>query len=68
MEKEKQITFVDAEAISTASSSRKPSLPSAEEQKEMAPFLSMLEDVLKCKLSTPVSLMLSGDGKKRSSW
>ena len=39
------LTFVDAEAVS-AGPSRKASLPSAEEQKEMAPFLSMLEDVL----------------------
>ena len=41
------LTFVDAEAVS-AGPSRKASLPSAEEQKEMAPFLSMLKDVLNC--------------------
>lgn len=45
----KALNFVDAEAISSASAgpSKKESLPSAEEQQEMAPFLSMLEDVLK---------------------
>ena len=46
------LTFVDAEAVS-AGPSRKASLPSEEEQKEMAPFLSMLEDVLKCELHVP---------------
>lgn len=61
----KPLTFVDAEAIASSSAgpSRKESLPSMEEQKEMAPFLSMLEDVLKRESSPPLVRWADGSGE-----